>query len=90
MERSQGAVRRALSEGAAEEREAKRRTFVPLVLSGGKTIDVLLAEQDTNIHPLLRAMVEAQDDLMNGRHQEHDHGTWMADGLFHRGAHGRC
>ena len=48
-ERSQGAVRRALSEGAAEEREAKRRTFVPLVLSGGKTIDVLLAEQDSSI-----------------------------------------
>ena len=75
LERAAGSVRRALSEGAAEEREAKRRSFVPLVL-GGRSIDVMLAEQDTCIHPLLRAAMQAQDDLMNHYHHEGDHGSW--------------
>ena len=75
LERAVGSVRRALSEGAAEEREAKRRSFVPLVL-GGRSIDVMLAEQDTCIHPLLRAAMQAQDDLMNHYHHEGDHGSW--------------
>lgn len=34
LERAQGSVRRALSEGAAEERSPKRRPFVPLLLAG--------------------------------------------------------
>ena len=75
LERAQGSVRRALSEGAAEERSPKRRPFVPLLLAG-KSIDVLLAEQDTCIHPLLRAMVQAQDDISNHYLTEGDHGTW--------------
>lgn len=75
LERAQGAVRRALSEGAAEERESKaaRRAFVPLVL-GGRSIDVLMAEQDSCIHPLLRAV--RQDDLCNHHLEEPDHGSW--------------
>ena len=72
---SQGAVRRALSEPAGEEREAKRRVFAPLIL-GGRSIEVLMAEQDAAVHPLLRAIREAQDDLVNGKFFERDHGTW--------------
>ena len=74
LDRAQGAVRRALSEGAGE-RDAKRRAFAPLTL-GGKSIDVMLAEQDTCIHPLLRAVKEAQEDVVNGKHNLEDHGTW--------------
>ena len=48
---------------------------MPLLLAG-KSIDVLLAEQDTCIHPLLRAMVQAQDDISNHYLTEGDHGTW--------------
>ena len=75
LERAQGSVRRALSEGATIEQDSKRRAFAPLVL-GGKSIDVMLAEQDTCIHPLLRAVKEAQEDLEKGFHFSEDHGTW--------------
>ena len=76
LERAQGSVRRALSEGATvEERDAKRRAFVPLTL-GDKTIDVLLSEQDTCVHPLLRAVQQAQEDIRNGNLSLSDHGSW--------------
>eukprot|EP00435_Cladocopium_sp_Y103_P054053 s1186_g17.t1 len=76
LERAQGAVRRALSEGAvAREPEAKRRVFEPLIL-GGKSIEVLLSEQDTCIHPLLKAVIEAQHDIENAYREVPDHGSW--------------
>eukprot|EP00435_Cladocopium_sp_Y103_P047854 s345_g14.t1 len=75
LERAQGAVRRALSEGATIEQDSRRRALVPLVL-GGKSIDVMLAEQVSCIHPLLRAVKEAQEDLEKGFHVSQDHGTW--------------
>lgn len=76
MDRAQSAVRRALSEGATTEvPDAKRRAFVPLML-GGKSIDVMLAEQDTCIHPLVRAVRAAQQDLEKGLFFNEDFGTW--------------
>lgn len=48
---------------------------MPLQL-GGRSIDVLLAEQDTVIHPLLRAALQAQEDIKNNYLMEEDHGTW--------------
>ena len=76
LERAQGAVRRALSEGAAErEPETKRRIFEPLIL-GGKSIEVLLSEQDTYIHPLLKAVMEAQHDIENVYREVPDNGSW--------------
>ena len=75
LERAQGAVRRALSEGAAAEPESKRRALVPLML-GGKSIDVMMAEQDTCVYPLLRAVQQAQKDFEDEFFFNQDHGTW--------------
>ena len=74
LERGQAAVRRALSEGAVES-SPKRRAFTPIML-GGKSIDVMLAEQDSVIHPLLRAVQGAQRDLEQGKIELEDHGSW--------------
>ena len=36
-------------------REKARLTGLCSMVSGGRSIDVLMAEQDSNIHPMLRA-----------------------------------
>ena len=75
LERSQTAVRRALSDGAnRDEREAKRRaTNVTL---NTESINVLAAEINENTHPLVLAAHWAREDVKNAHHFEADHGTW--------------
>ena len=73
MSRSTTQVRRALSEGAASGRE-KRRALEPLVLDA-KTVEVLLAE-DSQHHPLVKAVNQAREDIANGDLNLGDHGTW--------------
>ena len=57
------------------ESSPKRRAFTPIML-GGKSIDVMLAEQDSVIHPLLRAVQGAQRDVEQGKIELEDHGSW--------------
>ena len=73
MTRSTTALHRALSEGDGPGRE-KRRALDPLVLDA-TTVEVLLAE-DSQHHPLVKAVNQAREDIANNDLNLGDHGTW--------------
>lgn len=81
LDRAGAAVRRALSEGAQDDRPGtRRRTLEPLIV-GDRTIDVLASEL-CRVHPLVKAVNWSQQDIADGNLIEPDHGSW--DGRWTR------